>query len=225
MSLSKLFHILFETKIAIFKYAEEASDAIVFYARIHKYHKRCACCNSGQVRVKDSKERMFRGCNLSGKKNYIKLKTYKFHCLSCGKVRWLKLPFTLGKLPMTKTFINYVISLAGLSTLQDVARFCNLQWKTIKNIDKANLQKRPKQFSFKKLKYLSIDEIAIRKGHKYMTIISNVETGQIIFAVKGRKEDALRGFLKRLAQRAKKLRGIAIDMSAGYAKLIRQYLS
>ncbi len=31
MSLSKFFHILFQTKIAIFKYAEEQADAIIFW--------------------------------------------------------------------------------------------------------------------------------------------------------------------------------------------------
>lgn len=224
MSLSKFFHILFQTKIAILKYAEETADAIIFHARMHAHHKRCAGCNSDKVQVKDSKERTFRGCNLSEKKTYMKLRTYKFRCLSCGKTRWMKLPFTLGKLPMTKSFINYVISLGAISTLSDVATMCGLEWKTVRNIDKANLKRRPKQFSFKKLKYLSIDEIAIRKGHKYMTIISDVSTGQIIYAVKGRKEDALSGFLKKLAKRAKKLRGIAIDMSAGYARLIKKYL-
>jgi len=137
----------------------------------------------------------------------------------------MKLPFALGKYPLTKSFVNYIISLIGISTLLHVARLCNLQWKTVRNLDKENLKRRPKQFSFKKLEYLSIDEIAIRKGHHYMTIISDIATGQIIYAVEGRSEEVLVPFLKKLRQRARKLKAIAMDMSAGYAAAVKKHLS
>jgi transposase len=130
----------------------------------------------------------------------------------------------MGKLPLTKSFVRNIIELTGMSTLLHIARLYDLQWKTVKNIDKANLLKRQKQFSFKKLRYISIDEIAIRKGHHYMTIISDIFTGQIIYAVKGRKEKELAGFLKRLAKRGKRLKGVAMDMSASYAASVSKYL-
>lgn len=125
---------------------------------------------------------------------------------------------------MTKSFMNYVVQLLGMTTLLSVARFLGLQWKTIKNIDKANLSKRSKQFSFKKLRYISVDEIAIKKGHQYMTIFSDISTGQIIHAVEGRSEECLRPFLKLLSRKAKRLKGIGIDMSAAYASSIKKHL-
>jgi transposase len=125
---------------------------------------------------------------------------------------------------MTNSFIRYVIQLTAMSTLLAVAILLGIQWNTVKNIDKANLAKRAKQFSFKKLRYLSIDEIAIKKGHKYMTIFTDISTGKIIHAVEGRKEEAIRAFLKQLAKKAKRLRGIAIDMSAAYASSIKLHL-
>ena len=136
----------------------------------------------------------------------------------------MKLPFTVGNLPMTKAFITHIISLNVMSTLLHVSLLLGLDWKTVKNIDKAHLKKRPKQFSYKKLKYLSIDEIAIRKGHRYMTIISDIQTGQIIYAVKGRKDDDICGFLKKLKQKARGLKGIAMDMSRGYTAAVTKYL-
>lgn len=69
-----------------------------------------------------------------------------------------------------------------------------------------------------------MDEIAIRKGHKYMTIFTDISTGQIIHAVEGRNEAALQFFLKLLGRKAKKLRGVGIDMSAAYANAIKKYL-
>lgn len=226
MTLKKIFHILFQAKITILDCIETIENAalVIFHAHIKEHELRCSCCGSKDVRQEASKKRRFRGCNLAEKKTYLQLTTYKLYCRKCKKKAWMKLSFTVGKLPMTKTFVNYIISLCRISTLLHVAGLLSLEWKTVKNIHKAYLKKRPKQFSYKKLQYISIDEIAIRKGHTYMTIITDLSTGQIIHAVKGRKEETLAPFFKQLAKKAKQLRGIAMDMSKGYIALAKQYL-
>lgn len=224
MALSKLFHILFETKEAILENVNCEENEVIFSARMKRSSCKCSCCGCNKVHIKASKERTFRGCNLSFKKTYLKITVYKLRCYRCKKARWVKPSFAMGKLPLTKSFVRYIVQLTGMSTLLHIARLYGLQWKTVKNIDKANLLKRKKQFSFKKLRYISIDEIAIRKGHHYMTIITDVFTGQIIYAVEGRKEPVLAGFLKSLSKKAKRLKGVAMDMSAGYAASVSKYL-
>lgn len=224
MSLSKIFNILFETKDAILESIQCEENEIFFFAHMRKSSYRCSCCGAKQVQIKETKKRTFRGCNLGPKKTYLKIVVHKFLCYKCKKKRWAALPFAMGKLPLTKSFIRHIIELTGMSTLLHIARLYGLQWKTVKNIDKTNLSKRQKQFSFKKLRYISVDEIAIRKGHHYMTIITDIFTGQIIYAVKGRKEKEIEGFLKRLASRAKRLKGVAMDMSAGYSASVSKYL-
>jgi len=57
-----------------------------------------------------------------------------------------------------------------------------------------------------------------------MTIFTDISTGQIIHAVDGRREEELRPFLRLLAKKAKRLRGIGIDMSAAYAYSIKMHL-
>jgi transposase len=176
------------------------------------------------VQVKETKERTFRMINIGEKRTFLKIDTYKIWCSKCDSKVWIPLPFTSGKLPLTTSFIRYIVQLTAIATLLSVALFLGLQWKTVKNIDKANLSKRAKQFSFKKLRYISVDEISIKKGHKYMTIFTDISTGQIIHAVEGRCEECIRPFLKLLSKKAKHLRGIGIDMSAAYASSIKKHL-
>ena len=57
-----------------------------------------------------------------------------------------------------------------------------------------------------------------------MTIFTDITTGQIIHAVEGRDEESLRPFLKLLSKKAKRLRGIGIDMSAAYSNSIQKHL-
>jgi len=187
MSISKVFYALLNDKSTIFNSAKIQSDHAIFYGRLRRHVRKCPSCQSQDVRIKESKERVFRMLNLGNKRTYLKIETYKIWCQRCDAKVWLKLPFTIGKLPMTKSFMQYVIQLTAITTLLAAAVLLGIQWNTVKNIDKANLAKRAKQFSFKKLRYLSIDEIAIKKGHKYMTIFSDISTGRIIHAVEGRK--------------------------------------
>ena len=224
MSNSKVFQTLINDKNTIFKNVEFYSDHIIFRARLRQNMKRCPCCRSSDVRIKETKERTFRMVNLGQKRTHLKIDTHKVWCQKCNTKAWLQLPFTSGKLPLTTSFIYYIIQLTGMTTLLCVALFLGLQWKTVKNIDKANLSKRAKQFSFKKLRYISIDEIAIKKGHNYMTIFTDISTGQIIHVVEGRSEEALRPFLKLLSKKAKRLRGIGIDMSAAYSSSVNKHL-
>lgn len=224
MSITKVFHTLVGNKNIVLLKEETRSDRIIFHGRVRDCLKKCAYCGSCDVRIKDTKERSFRALNLGQLRTYLKIPVYKLRCKSCKKCAWMQLPFVAGKLPMTKSLISYVIQLISMATLLSVSIFLGLQWKTVKGIDKENLKKRAKQFSFKKLRYISIDEIAIKKGHNYMTIFSDIATGQIIHAVEGRSEEATRGFLKLLKQKAKRLRGIAIDMSAAYASAIKIHL-
>jgi transposase len=224
MSLSNFFHTLIGTKNAILEKFEDSEESVILHARLLQKDRKCSCCGSLRVRIKDSMKRSFRTPNLGEKRSYLKITTHKFLCHNCGKTAWMNLPFTMGKFPLTKSFINHILSLVKISTIQHVAELLGLDWKTVKKIDKENLKKRPKQFSYKKLRYLSIDEIAIKKGHSYMTIISDIHTGMIIYAVEGRKDECISGFLKQLAKRAKRLKGIAMDMSAGYAAAVKKYL-
>jgi transposase len=224
MSISKVFYALLDDNGATFLSAESQSDYIIFRGRLQKKVKKCPCCHSFDVRIKETKERTFRMVNLGRKRTQLKIDVHKVWCQKCDKKAWIELPFSCGKLPMSLSLIRYIIQLTGMTTLFCVALFLGLQWKTVKNIDKANLKKHAKQFSFKKLRYISIDEIAIKKGHKYMTIFTDISTGQIIHAVEGRSEEVLRPFLKLLAKKAKRLRGIGIDMSAAYASSVKKHL-
>lgn len=224
MSISKVFYTLINDKSTIFQKAEFQKDYVIFRARLKQNMKKCSCCRSSKIWINETKERTFRMLNLGQKRTYLKIDVHKVWCQKCGTKSWLQLPFTFGKLPMTKSMMHYVIQLTAIATLLAVALFLGMQWRTVKSIDKANLAKRAKQFSFKKLRYISIDEISIRKRHKYMTIFTDISTGQIIHAVEGRSEEAIRPFLKLLAKKAKRLRGIGIDMSAAYSSAIKLHL-
>jgi transposase len=68
----------------------------------------------------------------------------------------------------------------------------------------------------KHLELIAIDEIAIGKGHRYLTVVLDLASGAVVFVGDGRGADSLTPFWKRLKRARAKIRAVAIDMSPAY---------
>ena len=97
---------------------------------------------------------------------------------------------------MSKSFVNYVLDLLEFATIKDVANYLEITWDTVKDLHKGSLEKKYEEIDLRDIKYISIDEISISKGHKYMTIIADLKTGRILHSVEGRKKEDIRSFLQ-----------------------------
>ena len=125
---------------------------------------------------------------------------------------------------MTRSFIQYAFDLLRICTIQDVSHSLGISWNTAKAIHKLKLRTLYKKISIEKVCYISVDEFAIKKGHEYMTVFSDIESGRIIHAVEGRKGEDIAPFLWRLKEEAKNLKAIAMDMSTAYISAISAVL-
>ena len=94
----------------------------------------------------------------------------------------------------------------------------------IRSIDKKYLSKRFGRPRLRDLKILAIDEIYIGRTHKFLTIVINWETGAIVFVGKGKGENALNPFWKRLRSSRAKVNAVATDMSSAYYASVRKNL-
>ena len=109
-------------------------------------------------------------------------------------------------------------------TIQDVAQHLNVSWDLIKEIQKRNLHRRFSKPKLKHLRQIAIDEIAIAKGHKYVTVVLDLESGVVVFVGDGKDSDALNPFWKRLNSSRAKIQAVALDMSAAYIKAVTSHL-
>lgn len=109
-------------------------------------------------------------------------------------------------------------------TIQDVARHLGLSWDTVKEIQERELQARFARPPRRKMRPLAIDEIAIFKGHRYLIVVMDLESGCVVFVGDGKGADALLPFWKRLSRSWAKNSAVAIDMSAAYSEAVRTHL-
>ncbi len=71
-------------------------------------------------------------------------------------------------------------------------------WDCVKGIFKRHLARHYATPKLGRLKYIAIDEIAVRKGHKYLTLVMDLRTGAVVFVGEGKGAEALMPFWERL---------------------------
>ena len=110
-------------------------------------------------------------------------------------------------------------------TIKDVAKHLGVSWDVIKDIQRRDLSRRFAKPKLKHLRQIAIDEIAIAKGHRYVTVVLNLESGAVVFVGDGKGADALKPFWKRLRGSKAKIQAVAMDMSPAYHEAVSTHLS
>ena len=215
MSTSLLYH-AFNLKGITYQSTNLLENSIIFEAYVKDDFYVCDHCRSRQTIKKGSKERWFHLPPLGRKKTLLNLKIHRIECTDCGRIRWPQLPFMLGKHRYARSFALTVMDLLKFGTIQATAHYLGVGWDLIKEIHKENLNRRYKHIPINKVKYIGIDEFSIKKGHNYMTIFTDLESGRIIHAVEGTDSEAISPFLEKLGKKARKLKAISMDMSRSF---------
>jgi transposase len=148
----------------------------------------------------------------------------RVECQACGLVRQVDISFADPRRSYTRSFERYVLELSWRMTFRDVARHLNVGWDLIKDIQKRDLLRRYAKPKLKHLRYIAIDEIAVAKGHQYLTVVMDLESGAVVFVGDGKGADALMPFWKRLRPSKAKIEAVATDMSAAYWGAVMTYL-
>jgi transposase len=185
---------------------------------------RCSACGSRDVTSRGHAERRFRSLPIGRRPTAVVLPIPRVECRGCGAVRQVKVPFADPRRSYTKSFERYALELLRHMTLKDVAHHLGVGWDTIKDILKRDLSRRYAKPKLKHLRYLAIDEIAVAKGHRYLTVVLDLESGAVVFVGDGKGADALKPFWKRLRPSGAKIEAVAMDMSGGYQAAVRQHL-
>src|SRR5690349_9600498 len=124
----------------------------------------------------------------------------------------------------TSCFERYALELGRHMTIRDVAVHLGVGWDLIKDIQKRDLSRRYAKPKLKHLRHIAIDEIAIAKGHRYLTIVLDLDSGAVVFVGDGKGADALKPFWKRLRPSGAKVEAVAMDMSAEYRGAVSAHL-
>jgi len=198
--------------------------AVVHHVEQVAHKRRCRGCGArwNHLTLNGSFQRRFRALPVGRRPQFVVLHGHEQSCRRCAKTLREPIDFSQGKRRCLKALERFVIDLCQFATIEHVATLLALGWDTVKDIYKGHLERRLSRRTLSAVRYIGVDEFAIRKGHRYMTVVMDLEEGAILYAAEGRDASALLPFLRRLKRSRAKLRAVAIDMSPAYQNAVRE---
>jgi transposase len=215
MSTSLLYHAF---GIRGYKYSRTEYDngKVIFTIYQEPGTYRCSACGSVRVISRGQVQRRFLSLPIGSRGTTVVFAVPRVECQACELVRQVEISFADARRSYTKSFERYALELSRRMTIRDVALHLNVGWDLIKDFQKRDLSRRYAKPKLKHLRYIAIDEIAVAKGHHYLTVVMDLESGAVVFVGDGKGADALKPFWKRLRPSKAKITAVAMDMSAGY---------
>lgn len=184
----------------------------------------CSHCGSQEVMKAGQVPRQFRSLPIGGRPVWIELSIQRLWCSTCGKTRQAKVAFADEKRGYTHAFERYALDLSRHMTIQGVAAHLGVGWDAIKEIQWRRLQARFSKPRLRHLKRIAIDEICIGKGHRYLTVVLDLDSGAVVFVGEGKGAGSLLPFWKRLRGSRARIKAVATDMSPAYTAAVRDHL-
>jgi transposase len=223
MSTSLLYHAF---GIVGYQYVSQRFQEGRVNFRIEQQRERLRCpqCGCDDVWKRGHQERTFRTVPIGPKPASVTLDVARVWCPVCDCVRQVKIGFADPKKRYTRSFERYALELSRHMTIQDVAEHLQVSWDTIKDIQASNLQRRFGKPKLHKLQQIAIDEIAVAKGHRYLTVVLNLLSGVVVFVGDGKGVEALKPFWKRLRRAHANIKAVATDLSSAYIRAVRDNL-
>ena len=162
----------------------------------------------------DRKVRRVRDLSCGDTRIFLELEVRRVDCRNCGKVKRERLEFLADNPFYTKRFAYFVGRRCRQASIADVAKELALDWHTVKALEMQYMEAQLAHAGTPGPRVIGIDEIAIRKGHSYRIVVSDLLRGRPIwFGGKDRSEASLAQFYAWLgAKKSARVRLAVMDM-------------
>jgi len=175
---------------------------------------RCAVCDKEACRY-DSKPRTWRHLDTCQYQTFIHCDIPRTDCPKHGALQ-IEVPWAQKNRRFTLLFENTVIDWLQELSINAVARRFNLSWNAVDRIMRTAVVRGLSTRGSPDLRHLSVDEVSRKKGHKYVTVLSNKQ-GQVISVHGGKDKASLAAFYTALTcQQRAEIETISMDMSPAF---------
>ena len=203
-------------KTTITDHIEYVEDEEIVVAHVHPTRKlkpRCGVCGARAPRY-DAGEgrRRWRALDLGTIPVWLEAEAPRVTCPEHG-VTVARVPWARHGAGHTYAFDQQVAWLATKASKTTVTQLMRVAWRTVGSIiarvwaDAEQLADR-----FDGLRRIGIDEISYKKGHKYLMVVVDHDTKNLIWAAPGRSKDTLREFFDLLGpERCQQITHVSAD--------------
>ena len=206
---------------------DEKNKILELWVRRKRGNRKLECSGCGRKfsEVYDCRERAVRDLPWSEFKTTVYIEVYRLKCPDCG-VKVEKVPLLPGKAPFSRRFEDAVGQACESASARQVARRFALAESTVRAIDLRHLERWAARRREPPLRQMGVDEIYRGKSDKFLTVVSNLETGEPLWFGKERKKETLDEFFRtqlRSSQR-RRIEAACVDMWAPFRLSLEEWV-
>ena len=184
----------------------------------------CAICKKPAPLYDTLNNRYFEFVPIWGIPVYFFYIMRRVECKTCG-IKVEQVPWAIGKYSLTTTYMHYLSSWARHLSWTEVARRFRTTWDKVAAAIEYIVEWGLSNRNIDNITAIGVDEIQWKKGHKYLTLVYQINKDMIrlLWLTRHRTEDSLRQFFEFLGQkRCQLIQFVCSDMWKPYIKVIKE---
>ena len=194
---------------------DEQAKTLKLWVRRKRGNRKLTCSGCGRkiAEPADATEREVRDLPCFEYRTTVVIELFRVRCSQCG-LKTERVDQLPSKAPFSKRFEEAVGSACEGASARRVARQFGLAESTVRAIDLRYLERWSAQRKMPALRQMGVDEIFLGKKTKFVTVVSNLETGEPLWFGPERKKETLDEFFRtelRASQR-RRIEAACIDM-------------
>jgi transposase len=184
----------------------------------------CSGCGKRVRDVVDASEREVRDLPWGEYRTTVVVEVFRVRCPDCG-VKIERVPQLPSKAPFSKRFEEAVGLVCESAAARQVGRQLGLAASTVRAIDLRYLTRWAAQRRRPALKQMGVDEIWLGKRTKFLTVVSNLESGEPVWFGRDRLQTTLDTFFREELSRGQRSRihTACVDMWQAFTNSIRAW--
>lgn len=164
-------------------------EAVIVGVRARRRLLVCPRCGCLGARVYDRRRRRWRHLDLSGSRCLLESELRRFRCPGCARVvteavAWAR-PGARPGARHTRVFEQLVAWLAQQLPKSRLAELLRIGWETVGRIISRVVAAGLPPRRLQGLRRIGIDEVSYRRGHRYLTLVVDHDSGRIVWASEG----------------------------------------
>lgn len=191
-------------------------DWIVLFVKRKTPGYRCPGCGQQYLFYRDRRDRYLRDLSLSRFKTMLVVPQHRIDCDRCGRQRE-RLSFAREGARCTQRFEYWLFVLTRYMTVKAVGRLLACDRRTIKDAEVRHIRGLLRKRELDGIRRIGIDEVSERSGHRYLTLVTDLDGRRVIWVGRNRDRAVLRRFFRWFgAERTRRLKVAVIDMHDPY---------
>ena len=205
----------------------EEAKTLKLWVRRKRGNRKLVCSGCGRKlgEMYDTYEREVRDLPCFEFRTTVVVELYRVRCPDCG-IKTEKVPQLPSKAPFSKRFEEAVGLACESAAVRRVARQFGIAASTVRAMDLRYLKRWAASRRKPALRHMGIDEIYLGKKQKFVTVVSNLQTGVPVWMGPERKKETLDEFFSQQVSAFQRnaIRAACVDMWEPYRQSLEQWV-